>query len=68
MVNLETKTRQCLKEFDLHTLFIEEMGWDHHISSLEVFVDGFAHTLKAVAQKPWDGSICLPPNGWWTYS
>jgi hypothetical protein len=64
MVNLETKTRQCLKEFDLHTLFIEEMGWDHHISSLEVFVDGFAHTLKAVAQKR--GMVvfvCLPMDG-----
>ncbi len=51
MVNLGTKARQCLKEFDLRTLFIEEMGWDHHVSSLEVYVDGFAYTLKAVAQK-----------------
>jgi hypothetical protein len=27
------------------------MGWDHYISSLEVLVDGFTYTLKAVAQK-----------------
>ena len=51
MPNLETKARQCLKEFDLRTLFIEEMGWDHHISSLEVFVDGLTYTLSPVAQK-----------------
>jgi hypothetical protein len=51
MVNLEAKARQCLKEFDLRTLFIEEMGWDRHISSLEVFVDGLTYTLSAVAQK-----------------
>ena len=61
MVNLETKARQCLKEFDLRTLFIEEMGRDHHVSSLEVYVDGFAYTLKTVAQKR--GMVvfvCLP--------
>jgi hypothetical protein len=61
MVDLETKARQCLKEFDFRTLFIEEMGWDHHISSLEVFVDGIAYTLKTVAQKR--GMVvfvCLP--------
>ena len=51
MVNLDTKARQCLKEFDLRTLFIEEMGWDHHISPLEVLVDGFTYKLSAVAQK-----------------
>jgi len=51
MVNLETKARKCLKEFDLRTLFIEEMGWDHHVSSLEVFVDSFTYTLRTVAQK-----------------
>jgi hypothetical protein len=51
MVNLGAKARQCLKEFDLRTLFIDEMGWDHHIFSLEVFVDGSTYTLSAVAQK-----------------
>ncbi len=50
-MNLEAKARQCLKEFDLRTLFIEEMGWDHHVSSLEVFVDGLTYNLSAVAQK-----------------
>ena len=51
MVNLETKARQCLKEFDLRTLFIEEMGWDHHVSSLEVFIDSVPYALEAIAQK-----------------
>jgi type I restriction-modification system DNA methylase subunit len=61
MVNLETKARQCLKEFDLRTLFIEEMGWDHHVSSLEVYVDGFAYTLNAVAQKRGMVVFVCPP-------
>jgi hypothetical protein len=63
MVNLETKARQCLKEFDLRTLLIEEMGWDHHISSLEVFVDGLAYTLKAAAQKRGMVVFVCPPVG-----
>jgi hypothetical protein len=63
MVNLETKARQCLKEFDLRALFIEEMGWDHHISSLEVLVDGLAYPLKAVAQKRGMVVFVCPPVG-----
>jgi len=63
MVNLETKARQCLKEFDLCALFIEEMGWDHHISSLEVLVDGLAYPLKAVAQKRGMVVFVCPPIG-----
>src|SRR4030043_790527 len=63
MGNVETKARQCLKEFDLRALFIEEMGWDHHISSLEVLVDGLAYLLKAVAQKRGMVLFVCPPAG-----
>lgn len=46
-----TRTRQCLKDFDLKTLFIEELGWDHHNATLEVPLDGQPHRLSGIAQK-----------------
>ena len=44
------KIRQLLKDFDFATLFIDELGWDHHKAELDVNVDGQPHRLVAVAQ------------------
>jgi hypothetical protein len=46
-----TRTRHLLQKFDFRTLFIEELGWDHHPASLEVPVDGQTLVLTSVAQK-----------------
>src|ERR671924_129359 len=46
-----TRVRQHLRNFDLRRLFIEELGWDHHVGSLDVMVDGHSYSLDTVAQK-----------------
>ena len=46
-----TRTRQYLKSFDFKSLFIEELGWDHHTQTLPVSFDEQAFTLSAIAQK-----------------
>jgi hypothetical protein len=46
-----TRTREDLKKFDFHMLFIEELGWDRHTEHLEVSVDGQHYTLTALAEK-----------------
>ena len=45
------RARRYLQDFDLHTLFIEEMGWDQHRQELIVPVDGQEFRLQAVAHK-----------------
>jgi len=45
------RVRQHLKEFAFNKLFIQELGWDHHTSRLEVPVDGKNFELNAIAQK-----------------
>jgi cell fate (sporulation/competence/biofilm development) regulator YlbF (YheA/YmcA/DUF963 family) len=45
------RTRRYLKEFDFESLFIEELGWDHYTTSLDVEVDEQRFTLQAVAEK-----------------
>ncbi len=47
------RARCCplLQSFDFRTLFIDELGWDHHKASLEIQFAGQSHTLQAVAQK-----------------
>lgn len=45
------RARQHLRQFDLPTLFIEELGWDRHAATLEVAVGGQRYVLRAVAQK-----------------
>ena len=45
------KIRQYLKEFDFKTLFIEELGWDHHTQTLNITVDETEYQLTAIAQK-----------------
>ena len=44
--------RRKLKDFQFESLFIEDLGWDHHRAEpLEITVDGGTFKLKAVAQK-----------------
>ena len=34
------RIRTVLRNFDFKTLFIEALGWDHYISTLDIPVDG----------------------------
>ena len=45
------RTRQYIKDFDFKRLFIEELGWDRCNNKLDVFLDGSAFNLSAVAEK-----------------
>ncbi|MBI2864012.1 MAG: Eco57I restriction-modification methylase domain-containing protein [Chloroflexi bacterium] len=45
------RVRRYLRDFDLRSLFVEELGWDHHTQRLEVQVDGESFTLAAIAHK-----------------
>ena len=45
------KIRKYLRNFDFKTLFIEELGWDHHASSIELMIDSKNYHLISVAQK-----------------
>ena len=45
------KVRDCLERFDLQSLFIEELGWDHGGADTEVAVAGHKFALKAIAHK-----------------
>jgi hypothetical protein len=49
-LNLE-RTRRLLRNFDFKTLFIEELGWDHYTSILDIPVDSQNFTLGAIAEK-----------------
>ena len=43
--------RRLLKAFDLRTLFVEELGWDHGGVATSVHVDDKTFRLEAIAQK-----------------
>jgi hypothetical protein len=45
------RARQYLKDFNFKALFIEELGWDHYLSILDVFLDGHTYALTSIAQK-----------------
>ena len=45
------KVRKYLENFDLRSLFIEELGWDHGGNDTEVVVADQSFTLQAIAQK-----------------
>ncbi len=45
------RVRSCLESFDLRTLFIDELGWDHGGEDVTVQAAGAAFALEAVAQK-----------------
>lgn len=63
-INLE-RSRQYLKQFQLRSLFVEELGWDNYSgSSLSLSVDGKTYTLTAIAEKR--GQVvytCLAEDG-----
>jgi hypothetical protein len=46
-----TRTRKLLAASDFKTLFIEELGWNHHNARMEIPFDGLTVTLSAVAEK-----------------
>lgn len=56
--------RRLLKGFDFATLFVEELGWDHHNAAMVVETSGTSQTLKAIAEKrgmvAW---VCEAPVG-----
>jgi len=45
------RIRQHLRDFALTRLFVQELGWDHHTTRLEVSFDSKAFELNAIAQK-----------------
>lgn len=45
------RCRQLLKDFNLRSLFIDELGWDTHKAPLVIQLDGNSLTLQAIAQK-----------------
>lgn len=49
-LNLE-RTRRLLQKFDFKTLFVEELGWDHYTSILDIPVDSQNFSLAAIAEK-----------------
>ena len=46
-----TRVSKQLAKFDFETLFIEELGWDHHSETDELLVDETRFSLSAVAEK-----------------
>jgi hypothetical protein len=46
-----TRTRKLLAASDFKTLFIEELGWNHHNARLEILIEGLTITLSAVGEK-----------------
>jgi len=45
------RVRHYLHNFELEKLFVEELGWDRHRSSLEVAVAAQKYTLRTIAEK-----------------
>ncbi|MCK5608666.1 SAM-dependent methyltransferase, partial [Candidatus Pacearchaeota archaeon] len=45
------RIKKYLKGFDFDSLFIEELGWDNHDSTLDVNIDGTIFELSAIAHK-----------------
>ena len=45
------RARQLLNEFDLETLFTQELGWDRHSQTLPIQVNEAEYTLTACAEK-----------------
>ena len=43
--------RNCLEQFNLHTLFIEELGWNHGGEDCEAVISGHTFSLDAIAHK-----------------
>jgi hypothetical protein len=45
------RVRPLLQSFAFSSLFVEELGWDHYHSSIDVLVEGETHHLEAIAEK-----------------
>ncbi|GAG14608.1 unnamed protein product, partial [marine sediment metagenome] len=45
------RIKKHLKGFDFDSLFVEELGWDNHDSTLDVTIDGKTFRLSALAHK-----------------
>ena len=45
------RVRALLRNFDFKTLFVEELGWDHYTSALDISVDARNFTLGVIAEK-----------------
>lgn len=45
------RARQCLKDFNLKALFVEELGWEHHAATHKITADGRSYRLTAIAHK-----------------
>ena len=45
------RARQLLNDFDLETLFTQELGWDHHSQTLLIQINEAEYTLTACAEK-----------------
>ena len=56
------RSRKCLKEFQLRTLFADELGWDRHTATLDISVDGQTFTLNAIAEKRGMVAFTCPPT------
>src|SRR5213592_4622609 len=54
--------RQCLKEFQLDKLFIEELGWDRHSAHVAVNLDGQRYSLRGLAEKRGVQIFLCPPD------
>ena len=63
------RIKKYLKGFDFDSLFIEELGWDNHDSTLDVNIDGTIHkpieniTLENVSIKARSGMTFRWVNG-----
>lgn len=45
------QVRHLLKTSNFKSLFVEQLGWDHHSATIEAVVNGQAYKLAAIAQK-----------------
>ena len=45
------RVRQLLNDFDLETLFTQEIGWDHHSQTLPIQINEAEYALTACAEK-----------------
>ena len=45
------RVRQLLQNFELKTLFTQEIGWDHHSQTLPIQINEAEYTLTACAEK-----------------
>lgn len=45
------RARQLLNDFDLQTLFTQELGWEHHSQTLPIQINETEYTLNACARK-----------------